>query len=270
MKNGDQKVGRKKFGSTNESVSAIGLGTWGIKSYENAARAFEYAFERGINFIDTAEIYNTEDFVGRVISELGRDNLFITTKIWPKNLVTRERTLKAARSSLKKLGIEAVDLILIHWPNNEMKIEDQVRNIEAVYSEGLSRYIGVSNFSVEQMETARQSTRSTEIVCDQVKYNVSTKEAEKNILPYCKKNDMAVVAYTPIENGNVSGNKILKKVGEKYGKTPVQVSLKYLMREENVIPIPKTESLEHVKEIIGAWGWSMEEEDYNNIRTSDI
>lgn len=182
MDNAIPKVEKRQLGSTGEKVSALGLGTYGINNYEEAETAFEYAFESGVNFLDTAEIYNTEDFVGRVIKKLGKENLFITTKISPDHLVSRDTVMKSARKSLDQLGIKTVDLILIHWPNDSMKIEDQVRNCEIAYSKGLTRYIGVSNFSVEQMEIARQSTNSAEIVCNQVEYNLGRREGRCSLL----------------------------------------------------------------------------------------
>lgn len=98
------KIDTREMGSTGEKVSAIGLGTYGISNYKKGEEAFAYAVERGVNLIDTAEIYNTEDFVGNVIRKVGRENLFITTKVAPKNLTSKESTLRSARGSLKKVG----------------------------------------------------------------------------------------------------------------------------------------------------------------------
>jgi diketogulonate reductase-like aldo/keto reductase len=164
------------------------------------------------------------------------------------------------------MGIQTVDLILIHWPNDHMKIEDQVKNFEAVFSEGLTRYIGVSNFSVEQMEEARLSTTSAEIMYDQVKYNLSERGAEKDIIPYCERNKIAVMAYTPIEKGKTSRMKEIKEISKKIDKTPIQVALNFLASRNNVIPIPKTENLEHMKEIIGSQGWKLNSEDLERIK----
>ena len=259
------KIDYKEMGSTGEKVSPMGLGTYGIGNYEKAQEAFVYAIERGVNLIDTAEIYNTEDFVGDVIKRVGREKLFITTKVSPKNLVSKESTLSAARGSLKRLGIKEVDLILIHWPHDSMSISDQVKNIESVLTEGLTRHIGVSNFSVEQMEEARHSTKSAEIVCNQVKYNISEKEIEKDVLPYCEKNQMTVVAYTPINKGKLSKTGQVGEISRKSGKTSIQIALNFLMSRSNVIPIPKTESLDHMKEIIGSMGWKLTQEERNVI-----
>lgn len=257
MDNDFHAVGYKQLGKTGEKVSEIGLGTYGIGDYKKGEEAFVYALERGINFIDTAEIYNTEDFVGRVIKRVGRENLFITTKVWPKNLTSKESTIKAAKGSLKRLGINSVDLILIHWPHDTMRIEDQVKNIESVQKKGLSRYIGISNFSMEQMEEALSATSSTEIVCNQVKYNLEEREYEKDVIPYCEEKGISVVAYTPISKGKSSKTPELGEVSNSTGKTPIQVSLNFLLSSPSVIPIPKTENLEHMKEILGSTGWRL-------------
>ena len=251
----------RKMGSTGEKVSSIGLGTYGISNYKAAEEAFYYAIDRGVSLIDTAEIYNTEDFVGNVIKKVGRENLFITTKVAPKNLTSKERTIKAARGSLNRLGIESVDLILIHWPHDTMSISDQIKNIEAVQKEGLTRYIGVSNFSVEQMEEARLSTSSTEVVCNQVKYNLDEREIERDVIPCCERNAISVVAYTPISKGKSSKSREMKQITNTTGKTPIQISLNFLLRKPGVIPIPKTENIEHMREILGAMGWKLNDDE---------
>ncbi len=259
------RIEYKHMGSTGEKVSALGLGTYGISDYKRGEEAFVYAIDRGINLIDTAEIYNTEDFVGGIIKRVGREKLFITTKVWPKNLASRESTIKAARGSLSRLGIKTVDLILIHWPHETMSIGDQIKNIESVQREGLTRYIGVSNFSVQQMEEARNSTNSSEIVCNQVKYNFAERAIERDVIPYCNRNGMTVVAYTPIDKGKASRNRGIKEVSRKLGKTPTQIALNFLMSRQGVIPIPKTENLEHMKEIVGSIGWKLSKEELSLI-----
>ena len=258
-----------QMGQTGEKVSSIGLGTYGIRDYNKGEEAFLYAIDQGINLIDTAEIYNTEDFVGRVIRKVGREKLFITTKIHPKNLASKESALKSARGSLKRLGTDSVDLILIHWPHDTMNIGDQIRNIESVLKEGLSRYIGVSNFSVQQMEEGRNSTSSAEIVCNQVKYNLEEREIERDVIPYCEEKSMSVVAYTPISKGSISQSKSMKKLSGTTGKTPIQISLNFLMRRPSVIPIPKTERIEHMREIIGSMGWRLSDKD-SSLLSGDV
>lgn len=253
------KIEYKFIGNTGEKVSEIGLGTYGITDYKKGEEAFTYAIERGINLIDTAEIYNTEDFVGGIVKKFGREKLFIITKVWPKNITSKESTIKAAKGSLKRLETSYVDLILIHWPHRTMSIENQVKNIENVQKEGLSRFIGVSNFSVQQLDEARHSTSSAEIVCNQVKYNLEEREIENDVLPYCRENGLSVIAYTPIGKGKASKDPAFRDVVRKSGRTPIQVSLNFLLSQKEVIPIPKTERVEHMMEIMGTLGWKLDE-----------
>lgn len=253
-----------------DKVSAIGLGTYGIKSYDRAFDSFIYAIDHGINLIDTAEMYDAgraEEFVGTVIKHVGRDAVFIATKLLPRWLEDRELVLKAAEASLRRLGIAYVDLMLIHWPHQRLPIREQVRNFEVVAERGLARYIGVSNFDAPQLREAMESMSKHEIVVNQVHYSIASRHyVEKELLPYCIQHNVVIQAYTPIERGSVVDNQVIRKVAEKLNKTPVQVALNYLISHPNVVAIPKAEKLEHVKEILGSMGWRLEPVDLEYIR----
>lgn len=253
-----------------DKIFAIGLGTYNIKSYDKALDAFLYAITRGVNLIDTAEMYDSgraEEFVGQVVKHVGRSTVFITTKILPSRLVDKDLVLKAAQESLRRLGVSSADLILIHWPNDRMSITEQVRNFEVVYEYGLARYIGVSNFDLAQLREAIEATRKAEIVVDQVHYSVLTRYyVEKELLPYCLEKNITIQAYTPLERGGVVVNPVIVKIAKKYGKTPVQVALNYLISHRNVIAIPKSERVNHVQEILGSTGWRLKIEDLEYIK----
>ena len=259
---------RKEIGRRGDRVSAIGLGTYGISEYAEAMRAAERALELGVDNVDTAQVYDSgraERFVGELIKRVGKDRVFVTTKIWPNRLTSREEVLRAGRESLNRLGLSTVDLILIHWPNRDMRIADQVRNFESLYLEGLTRYIGVSNFTVEDLREGMEALRKAEIVVDQVRYSVLRKEPERELLDFALRNGITLQAYTPIEKGGVSGNPVISEVSKKYGKTPVQVALNYLICRPRVIPIPKAERVKHVEEVAGAMGWRLREEDLSKL-----
>ncbi|WP_440059150.1 aldo/keto reductase [Thermogladius sp. 4427co] len=253
-----------------DKVSAIGLGTWAIRNYDQAYNAYLYALTNGINNIDTAEMYDSgraEEFVGRLVHAVGRDNIFITTKILPDRLIDKDLVLKAGRAALKRLGVDYVDLYLIHWPNRNLSIEEQVRNFEILAKEGLTRYIGVSNFNVYELDKAIHSLARERIVAVQLHYSILHKsEVENEMLDYCRRNNIAIQAYTPLERGAVAGHPVVKQVADKYGKTPIQVALNYLISQGNVIPIPKAEKIEHVKEILGSMGWRMDVKDLEILR----
>ena len=255
---------RKPVGRSGEKVSAIGLGTWAIRDYRRALQAYLEAFRLGVDNIDTAEMYDSggaERFVGELVRIVGRTNVFITTKLLPQRFRSRESAIKAAKLSLERLGVREVDLILIHWPDDLATIEEQARNLEALAEEGLTRYIGVSNFTVEELRRAREALRKHDIVVNQVKYSVLDKSVEQDMLPYALKEEITIQAYTPLERGAVVNSMKIREIAQKYGKTPVQVALNYLISRPRVIAIPKAENVEHVREIVGAMGWRLRVDD---------
>jgi len=176
-------------------------------------------------------------------------------------ILSKERVLKAAKASIERLGVEEVDLLLIHWPNIYLPIETQIRNFEAVFIEGLARYIGVSNFNVRELEIAINSTRSAEIVVNQVHYSILHREVERDLLPLAIKEGITIQAYTPIEKGAVIHHPIIKDLAARIKRTPIQVSLNFLISRPRVITIPKTEIMSHLKEILGSMGWRLSEYD---------
>ncbi len=260
---------RKEIGRTGEKVSAIGIGTWAIRDYVRAEEVLVKAVELGINLIDTAEMYGygrAEELVGRVVKRVGRDEVFITTKMLPHHLTSREEVLRAARSALRRLGVREVDLYLIHWPNPQLGIGEQVRNFEVLIDEGLARYVGVSNFSRWELEEAVNSVRKAEVVVDQVHYSVLHREVEEELLPYAIRSGITIQAYTPLERGDVLRNECVKLVADMVGRTPAQVALNYLISMPRVTAIPKTERINHLMEIAGSMGWRLSEAEINYLR----
>ncbi len=255
---------RKPIGRTGELVSAIGLGTWAIRDYRGALQAYVEAVNLGLDNIDTAEMYDNggaERFVGELVRIVGRTSIFITTKLLPQRFRSRESAIKAAKLSLERLGVREADLILIHWPDDLASIEEQARNLEVLADEGLTRYIGVSNFTLEELERARSSLKKHDIVVNQVKYSVLDRSVERDMLPYAIREGITIQAYTPLERGAVLRSTRLREIAVKYGKTPVQVALNYLISRPRVIAIPKAEKVEHVREIVGALGWRLKDVD---------
>ncbi|RLG79204.1 MAG: aldo/keto reductase [Thermoprotei archaeon] len=255
---------RKTLGRTGERVSAIGLGTWGIRNYSKAEEVLLHAIELGIDLIDTAEMYGSgmaEVLVGRVVKKAGRDRVFITTKMLPHHLAWKDEVIKAGKASLRRMGVEEADLFLIHWPNPSVSISKQVKNFEALIDEGLTRYIGVSNFDVEDLREAVDSTKKADIVVNQVHYSVVHREyVERYLLPLCIREGISIQAYTPLEKGTVVSHEVVRSVARRLGKTPIQVALNYLISRPKVHAIPKTEDRDHLLEILGALGWRLPRE----------
>lgn len=255
---------RKELGGTGEKISAIGLGTWNIRSGERMVEAIVKAVELGMDMVDTAEMYgngSAEEVVGRAIKLVGRDNIFVTTKILPDRFRDEYNVFKAVEASLRRLGVGEADLILIHWPIEDVSVGGMIRIMEKVADKGYTRYIGVSNFDIKHLDEALGSLSKYDLVVNQVRYSVFDKSIEADLLPYMIRNRITVQAYTPLERGRVVSDKRLSEIGGKYGKTSVQVALNYLISHNNVTAIPKTERVERVVEFSGALGWRLEEDD---------
>lgn len=246
------------LGKTGETVSAIGLGTWDIRSEENAFNTLVKAVELGLDTIDTAEMYGygrAEELVGRVVKYVGRESVFLITKMLPEHLRSRQDVLKYGRASLKRMGVNEVDLYLIHRPNTLLSIAEQVKNFEALVDEGLTRYIGVSNFSKEELREAVHSTKKSEIVLNQVHYSVLRKEIEKSLLPVAVEYQVTIQAYTPLERGEVLRNPKLLEISSRLGRPVVQIALNYVLHYPHVVAVVKTENIQHLEEIAGTLEW---------------
>lgn len=265
----------KELNRTGCKVPAIGLGTWKIggsmtpdhSQDDLAIKALRHGISLGMWLIDTAEIYgggHAEELVGEAIKIFNREKIFIVTKVWETNL-RYDDVLKAAKRSLKRLKTNYIDLYLIHWPNPRIPLSETMKAMEKLVSDGLVRYIGVSNFSVKLMEEARSYLSKEDIVVNQVKYNVYDRSVERDILPYCQKEGITLMAYTPLAKGSVSTDKTLIEIGRKYGKTAAQVALNWLISKDMVIAIPKAIRIEHIEENAGAMGWRLSEEDIRYI-----
>ena len=259
---------KKPLGNTSEYLPAIGVGTWGIRNNSSAIEALTYAVELGLNVIDTAEMYQSgkaEEIVGLVVKRVGRDRVFIVTKLFPERFSDDKVAIKAAEASLRRLGIRYADLILIHWPASGIPIGTQIKSLEALIERGLTRYIGVSNFEGKTLREALESVKKHEIVADQVKYSVLDKRVEDDTLPICIENKITVQAYTPLEKGNVLRNKIILNVAKKYRKTGIQVALNYIISRPMVTAIPKSERKERIEEFSGSLGWRLSQEDIKTL-----
>jgi diketogulonate reductase-like aldo/keto reductase len=274
---------RKSLGKTGESVAAIGLGTWNMggrespdyRDDERLIEAIRYAVELGMNHIDTAEMYaagHAEELVGEAVKQFSRDEVFIATKVWPSNL-RYEDVIRSCRRSLERLQLKYVDLYMVHWPNPRIPLQETMKAMEKLAKDGLVRYIGVSNFDVELLEEAMNALKREEIVANQVEYSLEAREVERELIPFCERNGITVTAYTPLGKGripaeaasNTPRGKILAEMAQRYGKTPVQIALNWVIWRPNVITIPKAARKEHLEENAGAAGWRLTEEDYKRL-----
>ena len=258
----------KKLGNTKESLSAIGIGTWQLNgNAEENEKAMNLAIEKGVNLIDTAEIYGTENTVGKIIK--GK-KLFIATKVWPTHF-RYDSVLRACERSLGNLGIKQIDLYQLHWPNQGISIKETMKAMENLVYHGKIRYIGVSNFNEKELKDAQEAMSKYEIVSNQVEYNLIERMPEMNLIDYMKKEKITLLAYSPFAHGAIFKKKYVrviesvKELGKKYNKTAGQMLLRWLIQKDIVIPLTKASNPKHMLENIAAADFNINQKDMEII-----
>ncbi len=260
---------RKEFGKTGRAVSEIGMGTYYDKPWIRVAKhgwsigasmkikSLRAGLEGGINLIDTAEAYYSEPFVAKAIRGRKRDDLFIATKVWLTNL-RRDDLVTALEKSLQRLELSYVDLYQIHFPNGSIPIRETMGAMEEMMGKGKIRFIGVSNFSLEQTMEANAALAKSEIAACQMNYSLIHRKVEKDIIPYCQQNKIAVLAYYPLGHGLLAKpNPKMEEICRRNSKTPAQVALNWLVSKQGVFPIPRASRANHVIEDLGGSDWRL-------------
>lgn len=265
----------KPFGRTGESLPAIGQGTWDIPEsgtrLEEAVSALQRGVELGMTHIDTAEMYGSgkvEEILGRALRGIPREKVFLTSKVLPAN-ASYEGTIRACERSLKRMGLEYLDLYLLHWPGSH-PIEETMRALETLVQQGKTRFIGVSNFDVEELRDAQAALRNISLACNQVLYHLNERGMEARVLPYCREQGIAIVGYTPFGRGRfpraqAQPDGVLGRIASRHAKTPRQVILNFLTRDPDLFAIPKASNAAHVEENAGGAGWQLTAEERAEI-----
>lgn len=247
--------------SNGVEIPIIGFGTYKLQNEnDEACNIIKEAINLGYTCIDTASFYNNEEGVGKGIIEAGipREELFVTTKVWIDD-DGYENTINAFNKSLDKLGLEYIDLYLVHWPTENIK--ETWRAMEYLYKEKKVRAIGVCNFTVKQLEEIIGFSEINPMV-NQVE--IHPKRSEKELLKVCKRHNIVVQAWSPIMRGQLSLNNIIKQLSQKYNKSEAQIILRWHL-QNNVIAIPKTSKLNRIKENIDIFDFHIEKEDMDKI-----
>jgi len=223
------------------SIPALGFGTWELQG-ETAARMVRQALDIGYRHIDTAQMYGNEREVGQSLHDSGvaRGDVFLTTKIWPDRFAGGDLQ-RAAAESLRRLGTDYVDLLLLHWPNPAIPLAETVRALNEVRRTGLAREIGLSNYPTRLVAEARKLSEAP-LVVNQVEYHPFL--AQNAVLRQARELGMAIVAYCPIARGRVFGDGDLTRIGAARGKTASQVALRWLV-QQGVCAIPRTCRTDH-------------------------
>lgn len=222
-------------------VPALGLGTYQLEG-PDAQTAVEHALDVGYRHLDTAEMYGNERAVGAGLKASGveRESVFLTTKVWRDNLRYRA-FLNAAEASLKRLATEYMDLLLVHWPNERVELAETLDALQEARHRGYARLIGVSNFPPGLLDRALQIV--PDLACDQVEYHPFL--GQEPLLEVVRAAEMMLTAYSPIARGQVKGEETLKTIGERYGKSSVQITLRWHLQQERVATIPKASTAAH-------------------------
>ena len=244
--------------------------------------SIRYAIKLGVTHIDTAELYGmgkSEEIIGEAIKSINRKSLFITSKV-AGNHIDKDSIHQAIDKSLQRLGIDYLDLYLVHWASDTTPLSETMPAMCELVDSGKIKYIGVSNFSVEQMEEAQKYSKYP-LLTNQVEYNVLARGQAKRggptkeILQYCRENEMFLTAYRPImmkdqvtkKQKLITGLRIpkLEEIAKRYQKTPSQIILNWLTGQENVIVAFTSTSEKNIEENVNALDFELKEEDRNYL-----
>lgn len=242
----------------NVEVPALGFGTWAVSGRE-AYNAVRQALDLGYRHIDTAQIYGNEAEVGRAIRDSGvaRNDIFLTTKVSPSNLAA-DAAKRSHEESLRRLGLDQVDLLLIHWPNASIPLGETLAALAELRASGKTRFIGVSNFTVALLREAVER-HGADLLCNQVEYHPFL--SQRAVLAATRRYGMMLTAYSPIARGRVFKDKTLLAIGRHYGKTAGQIALRWLIDQDGVAAVPKAAQRAHAAANIDLFDFALTAEE---------
>jgi len=252
-----------------ETVPALGLGTWGMGEAKaraaDEAAALRFGLDLGLSLIDTAEMYGeggAERVVGEAIAGR-RDEVFIVSKVYPQN-ATRKGLPAACERSLRRLGTDRIDLYMLHW-RGDVPLHETVEVLAALKVSGKIRHYGVSNFDLADMEELWALPGGNASATNQVLYNLGRRGAEWALLPWQRRHGVPVMAYSPIEQGRLLAKRPLAALAKRRRATPAQMALAWLLRQPDVIAIPKASRPAHITENCGALDLELTPDDLAEI-----
>ena len=247
----------------------LGMGTWRMGENEASRReevaALKLGLDLGLDLIDTAEMYadgGAETIVGEAV-EGRRDGVFIVSKVLPHN-ASYKGTLSACEDSLKRLRVDRIDLYLLHWPGSQ-PLEETLRAFTELVEKGKIAHYGLSNFDLDELERAERLPGGPRVATNQVLYNLGRRGIERRLIPWCARRNVAVMAYSPLEQGRLRPNETLRRVAARHDASPAQVALAWTLRHDNVVAIPKAARPAHVRDNAKAADIVLTEEDLADI-----
>jgi diketogulonate reductase-like aldo/keto reductase len=266
----------KDFAKTGRKVPEVGMGTYYDPMWIAAAflgmrrgarakvEAIKAGLDNGMLMVDTAEIYRSEPLVAQAMAGFKREEIFLATKVWSIHL-HRDSLHKSFRNSLRRLKTNYIDLYQVHFPNPRIPIGETMSAMEEFVDEGSLRHIGISNFNLEQLKEAQGALSKHELASAQLDYSLVNRSIENEILPYCEREGIAVLAYYPLGHGKLATDARLDETAAKYNKTKSQIALRWLARKPSVFPIPRASRVGHVMENVEASGWEMSDDDADDL-----
>jgi myo-inositol catabolism protein IolS len=292
------------LGKSGVKISKMGIGVWQASEEwhgddDQVIRAIETAGELGVNLIDTAEAYGmgrSERVLGSALKQLGRDRFVVATKVNGAHL-RYDELQKAAAASMRRLGVSTIDLYQVHWPDpwEQIPLRETMKALEKLYMDGKIRAIGVSNFAVRDLEEARSYLSRTDIVSNQLRYNLLQRNIEQEVLPYCKRENIAILAWSPLAQGALSGKyssknipngdvrvenvlfayknmlqidkiiPVLSNIAKVHMCTISQVALNWLASNPLVVPIPGVKNPAQAKENLTSLSFKLSSQEFNDI-----
>jgi 2,5-diketo-D-gluconate reductase B len=242
-------------------IPLIGLGTWELNG-SACERIVEEALRLGYRHIDTATMYENEREVGQGVRASGvpRDQVFVTTKVWTSDFAPRDLE-RSARESLKRLKLAEIDLLLLHWPSKTIPLADTIGALCKVKQDGLTRHIGISNFTTPLIEEAVRLS-SEPLVCNQFECHPFLDQSK--LVASTRRRGMAVVAYAPTAKGKSKNDPVLTRIGDAHDKTAVQVCLRWLVQQDIVV-IPRTSKPERLKQNVDIFDFTLSDSEMRDI-----
>lgn len=244
-------------------IPALGLGTYTLKD-ETCVRLVAQGIEDGYRHIDTARMYGNEAEVGKGIAASGidRGEIFLTTKVWWTDL-SAEAFADSARAAVDAIGLGPVDLLLIHWPNRDVPLEETIEALNATLEQGLTRAIGVANFTAPMLDEAAALSPAP-LACNQVEYHPFL--SQESILGACRRHGMAMIAYSPIgQGGELLAHPVIAGIAATRGRTPAQIVLRWELEQDIVGAIPRTSNPARLKENLDVFDFELTEEEHKAI-----
>jgi diketogulonate reductase-like aldo/keto reductase len=252
-----------------ETVPQLGQGTWRMgetrRAFDEEVAALKLGLDLGMTLIDTAELYGeggAEEVVAQAVKGR-RDDCFIVSKVKPENS-SRAGTIAACERSLKRLKTDRVDLYLLHW-RGRPRLEETLAGFMALRDKGAIRYFGVSNFDVEDMEELFALPGGDACASNQVVYNLRRRGIEYGLVPWSREHRMPIMAYSPIEQGRLGSNRALTAIATRHEATPAQIALAWVLRQRDMMVIPKASNATHVRENRAAIDIDLTETDFAEL-----